>query len=102
MDMKLSKLLTTLSDKEVHGYAVLSLSKGVDVDINGPAQDSRQVRPGNLFVAVMGLDADGHDYIPDAIRRGAVADVGEREASISVPYQGMRLMGMPWVSLWGR
>ena len=77
-DMKLSKLLTTLSDKEVHGYAVLSLSKGVDVDINGLAHDSRQVRPGDLFVAVKGLDADGHDFIPHAIRQGAVAVVGDR------------------------
>ena len=68
--MKLSKLLTTLSDKEVHGY--------IDVDIAGLAQDSRQVRPGDLFVAVKGLDADGHDFIPDAIRQGAVAVVGER------------------------
>ncbi len=85
-DMKLSKLLTTLSDKEVHGYVALSLSKGVDVDIDGLAQDSRQVTPGDLFVAIKGLDADGHDYIPSAIRRGAVAVVGEREANISGPY----------------
>ena len=76
--MKLAKLLTALSDKEVHGY--------VDVDIYGLAQDSRQVRSGDLFVAVKGLDADGHDFIPDAIRQGAVAVVGEREMSLPVPY----------------
>jgi UDP-N-acetylmuramoyl-L-alanyl-D-glutamate--2,6-diaminopimelate ligase len=77
-DMKLSQLLTALSHKEVHGP--------VDVGIAGLAQDSRQVRPGDLFVAIRGLDADGHDFIPDAIRQGAVAVVGEREVSISVPY----------------
>ena len=77
-DMKLSQLLTDLSHKEVRGR--------VDVDIDGLAQDSRQVRPGDLFVAIRGLDADGHDFIPDAIRQGAVAVVGERETSISVPY----------------
>ncbi len=76
--MELSKLLTDLSHKEVRGRPVLSLSKGVDVDIGGLAQDSRQVRSGDLFVAVKGLDADGHEFIPDAIRRGAVAVVGER------------------------
>jgi hypothetical protein len=68
-DMKLSKLLTTLSDKGVHGR--------VDVEIKGLVQDSRQVQAGDLFVAVKGLDADGHDFIPDAIRRGAVAVIGE-------------------------
>jgi UDP-N-acetylmuramyl tripeptide synthase len=50
----------------------------VEADIAGLAQDSRQVRPGDLFVAVKGLDADGHDFIPNAVRQGAVAVVGER------------------------
>ena len=95
-DMKLSKSLTTLSHKQAHSRVALSplslgqrtrgLSKGVDVDIKGLTQDSRQVTPGDLFVAIKGLDADGHDFIPDAIRRGAVAVVGERETNISVPY----------------
>jgi UDP-N-acetylmuramoyl-L-alanyl-D-glutamate--2,6-diaminopimelate ligase len=76
--MELSKLLTALSHKEVHGR--------VDVEIKGLAQDSRQVRPGDLFVAIKGLDADGHDYISEAIRRGAVAVVGEQEVSIPFPY----------------
>ena len=35
--------------------------------------DSRQVRPGDLFVAVPGLFVDGRDFIPDAVRNGAVA-----------------------------
>ena len=76
--MELSRLLTVLSDKEVYGSA--------DIEITRLAHDSRQVSPGDLFVAIKGLDADGHDFIPDAIRRGAAAIVGERETSISVPY----------------
>ena len=71
--MELSELLTALSHKQVYGR--------VDVDIAGLANDSRRARPGDLFVAIRGLDADGHDFIPDAIRQGAVAVVGEREAS---------------------
>jgi UDP-N-acetylmuramoyl-L-alanyl-D-glutamate--2,6-diaminopimelate ligase len=67
--VKLSKLLTSLSDKEVHGH--------IDVDMNGLACDSRQVQAGDLFVAVKGLDADGHDSVPDALEQGAVAVVGE-------------------------
>lgn len=35
--------------------------------------DSRQVRPGDLFVAVPGVFVDGRDFIPDAVRNGAVA-----------------------------
>jgi UDP-N-acetylmuramoyl-L-alanyl-D-glutamate--2,6-diaminopimelate ligase len=35
--------------------------------------DSRQIRPGDLFVAVLGVFVDGRDFIPDAVRNGAVA-----------------------------
>lgn len=39
----------------------------------GVADDSRQVRPGDLFLAYPGDLADGRRYIPDALARGAVA-----------------------------
>jgi UDP-N-acetylmuramyl pentapeptide synthase len=51
------------------------------VMISGVTQDSRQVQPGYLFVAVIGGSADGHRYIPDAIHRGAAAVVGSQELS---------------------
>jgi len=40
--------------------------------------DSRQVGPGDLFVAVRGVAADGHDFLEQAVRQGAVAVVVER------------------------
>ncbi len=49
--------------------------------------DSRRAKPGALFVAVRGGSVDGHDYIPDALKRGAVAVVGEEPVEgLSVPY----------------
>ena len=39
----------------------------------GVADDSRQVNPGDLFLAYPGDLADGRQYIPDAIARGAIA-----------------------------
>lgn len=39
----------------------------------GAIEDSRKVRPGDVFLAYPGDFADGRTYIPDAIRRGAVA-----------------------------
>lgn len=44
------------------------------------AFDSRAVETGGLFVAVRGTRVDGHDYIDDARRRGAVAIVAETPA----------------------
>src|SRR5512132_2749857 len=58
-----------------------------DIPITGISIDSRAAKPGHLFVAMKGGAADGHDYIPKAIDKGAVAIVGEREISgLSVPY----------------
>ena len=48
-------------------------------EIEGIAYDSRLVKPGFLFVALHGHTREGADYIADAIQRGAVAVVSERD-----------------------
>lgn len=45
----------------------------------GIEQDSRRVKPGDLFVAVPGTRVDGHDFIGQAAERGALAAVVERQ-----------------------
>ena len=50
------------------------------IDIHGLAYDSRQVKPGDVFIALKGLKAAGADFATDAIRRGAVAVVADRSA----------------------
>ena len=47
--------------------------------MSGGKYDSRQVVPGDLFVARRGSQDDGHYFIADALRRGAIAVVHERE-----------------------
>lgn len=58
------------------------------VDIRGLAYDSRQVKPGDVFIALKGLQATGADFAADAIRRGAVAVVADRPAdpTATVPW----------------
>ena len=60
----------------------------VDAEITGIAYDSRNVRPGYIFIARKGGAFDSHEFIPRAIESGAVAIVAEREmdADIDVPY----------------
>ncbi|MBN2257141.1 MAG: UDP-N-acetylmuramoyl-L-alanyl-D-glutamate--2,6-diaminopimelate ligase [Anaerolineaceae bacterium] len=58
-----------------------------DIPITGISLDSRQVKPGHLFVALTGGNVDGHQFVGDAIRRGAVAVVGSRPMKgYAVPY----------------
>src|SRR5580704_7684308 len=40
--------------------------------------DSRQVEPGDLFLALDGERFDGHAFLPEVARRGAAAVVAER------------------------
>ncbi len=50
----------------------------VDVDVQAVRYDSRQVRPGDLFVCIGGFRRDGHDFIQAAWAAGAVAVLVER------------------------
>ncbi len=54
---------------------------GSSVLIRELTLDSRQVLPGDLFLALPGCHVDGRDYITDAIRRGAAAVAYEAEGA---------------------
>ncbi len=43
--------------------------------VEGLCTDSRTVKPGDLFVALRGERFDGHEFVPEAFARGAVAAV---------------------------
>ena len=61
--------------------------KLADISVTGIAIDSRKVQPGDLFVAMQGGAADGHNYIPMAIDKGAIAVLGQKDLDdLPVPY----------------
>ena len=81
--MQKVKLATLFTDLPL-AYSPIKLA---DISITGIAIDSRAVQPGDLFVAIQGGTVDGHDYIPTAIDKGAVAVVGQMDMKSSpVPY----------------
>jgi UDP-N-acetylmuramoyl-L-alanyl-D-glutamate--2,6-diaminopimelate ligase len=49
----------------------------LDLDVGRVTYDSREVKPGDLFVALRGSQTDGHRYIRQAFERGAVAALVE-------------------------
>ena len=53
-----------------------------DAQFSGVTTDSRAVNAGDLFVALVGERFDGHAYVAEAVRRGAVA------AMVSRPVDG--------------
>ena len=55
------------------------------LDVRTIAYDSRTVGPGALFVAITGFHRDGHEFIADASRRGAVAAVAQKRTRAKVP-----------------
>ena len=79
-----------LADLARGGGAVLEGSG--EVEVTGIAYDSRRVQPGDLFVAVAGLHVDGHVYLADAVKAGAVAVCVEREVKLPA---GVPLLRMP-------
>ncbi|HYO51297.1 UDP-N-acetylmuramoyl-L-alanyl-D-glutamate--2,6-diaminopimelate ligase [Archangium sp.] len=56
------------------------------VDVTGVSQDSRKVKPGDLFVAVPGTKEDGAQFVGEAVSRGAVAVVSEKSLPSQVPF----------------
>jgi UDP-N-acetylmuramoyl-L-alanyl-D-glutamate--2,6-diaminopimelate ligase len=61
----------------LEGLAFTELQGSADTEITAIVFDSRKVVPGSLFVAVRGTVADGHDYIDQAVKDGAVAVICE-------------------------
>lgn len=49
--------------------------------------DSRILKKGQVFVAIKGHTVDGHDYIDDAIKKGASKIIAEHEIDCSIPYE---------------
>ena len=56
-----------------------NITGSADVEVAGIAYDSRKVKPGDVFVAAKGEKCDGHDFISDAVKKGAVAVVYEKD-----------------------
>ncbi len=73
--MRLSELLTALSDHEI-------LSMPHDPLIRGVTCDSRKLEQGFIFVAIPGALTDGHLFIDQAIAKGAAAIITERAAGL--------------------
>jgi UDP-N-acetylmuramoyl-tripeptide--D-alanyl-D-alanine ligase len=68
MKLPLSRIGELVSGSTTGGTPADPIATGYSID-------SRTIRPGELFFAVKGEKMDGHDFVPQAIAKGAVAAV---------------------------
>ncbi|MCP4690736.1 MAG: UDP-N-acetylmuramoyl-L-alanyl-D-glutamate--2,6-diaminopimelate ligase [Desulfobacterales bacterium] len=80
--MKLKRIIEAIDVTRVTGPPASRGGAGSDPDIASLHYQSGDVGPGGLFAAIPGLKADGHDFIPDALSRGARAVITEK------PFEG--------------
>ena len=64
-----------------------------DVEITGICIDSRKIMPGDIYVCIEGTQVDGHDFVKEAVERGAAAILHKKNkrglADVDVPKIGV-------------
>lgn len=67
----------------VKSLSYLVIKGNIEQDFNGKIRiDSRLVKPGDIFVAIVGNKVDGHDYINSAINNGAKGIITEKDITV--------------------
>jgi UDP-N-acetylmuramoyl-L-alanyl-D-glutamate--2,6-diaminopimelate ligase len=88
--IKLGKLLAGLAE----------IDSAWDREVWGLSLDSRDTRPGDLFLACIGTRSRGHDYIMQAVRSGAVAVAFDTDAELPNPeHGGASAVGVPLIGV---
>ncbi len=88
--MELKAILSGLENLKVKG--------DLDIDIPNIENNSQNIKPGDMFVAIKGFTVDGHEYIKDAIEKGAsailVQDDIDRKILKEIP-EGITIIAHP-------
>lgn len=82
--MKTEELIGLIKIKKVFG--------NVPPAVAGIEMDSRKIEPGYVFVCVTGDTADGHDFVDEAIKRGASLIVAEKDVVADLTRTGLVLV----------
>jgi UDP-N-acetylmuramoyl-L-alanyl-D-glutamate--2,6-diaminopimelate ligase len=61
---------------------ILDIKGDPEAEVTGVSYDSREVRPGHLFICVEGFNWDGHDFAEQAVANGARVLIVQREVTV--------------------
>ncbi|MGV3762513.1 UDP-N-acetylmuramoyl-L-alanyl-D-glutamate--2,6-diaminopimelate ligase, partial [Parapedobacter sp.] len=67
----------------LHGIPVRHVVGNLNVAIGGLCFDSREARPGSMFVAVVGTQVDGHNYVDHAVTLGTTVVLCEKMPEVT-------------------
>ena len=65
---------------------VAAIAADPDIEIHGVSFDTRTLNAGELFIAVRGYQFDGHQYIEEAVNKGAICIICEEAPNLIIPY----------------
>lgn len=74
--MKLNEILVGLEGLKVRG--------NLEIEINNLDKDSRNIKQGDLFIAIKGYTGDGHEFVETAISQGAAAVMLQEGVSVEL------------------
>lgn len=74
--MKLNEILVGLEGLKVRG--------NLEIEINNLDKDSRNIKQGDLFIAIKGFTGDGHEFVETAISQGATAVMLQEGVSVEL------------------
>lgn len=94
-------------------YPYKLISGKNDLNVTGIEHNSKNIKKGNLFIAQKGYNLDGHNYIDDAIKKGAVAVVKDKDINLNqeittvdvynstdaLGYFAAKYYSQPWTSM---
>ncbi len=80
--MKINKDKCLWTSEEI--YRTLRQQTNTNWNCNTIEFDSRKVQPGSIFFAMPGTKLDGHDFIDDAVKSGAVALIVQKSYKSSI------------------
>ncbi len=80
--MKLHQLFSYFGNLAPNTTASVTLEE----EVTSVCFDTREVRPGSVFVAIRGNEKDGHNFLEQAISSGAIALVVENKSRVPADY----------------
>jgi len=86
--LKLRDLDTAIHEAGIKGPEIKRHDRNTlnqEIEVTSLHYNTHNVKPGGLFVAIEGFSTDGHRYIQDAVKRGAVAVVSQKPSTAPIP-----------------